>query len=89
MAASYAAKGVPQPVRDGHRVPDNWLGLSTEAARHPQHELEQLEKRLRGVSRDGFSATRQLAIFERETLPEQAQEAMRVLLELAAGRAPA
>jgi hypothetical protein len=84
----FAAKGVPQPVRDGHRpMPDNWLGLSTEAARHLQHELEQLEKRLRGVSRDGFDAMRQLAVFEREALSEQTQETMRVLLELTASRA--
>jgi hypothetical protein len=85
----FASKGVPQPHRDGHRTPDNWLGLSAEAARHLQHELEQLEKRLRSVSRDGFSATRQLAVFEREASPDQAEETVRVLLELAAGRAPA
>jgi hypothetical protein len=84
----FASKGVPQPHRDGHRTPDNGLGLSAEAARHLQRELEQLEKRLRSISRDGFRGTRQLAIFEREALPEQAQEAMRVLLELAASRAP-
>jgi hypothetical protein len=85
----FAAKGVPQPHRDGHRTPDNWLGLSTEAPRHLERELEELEKRLKNVSRSGFSAARQLVIFERETLPEQAEVTASVLRELAAGRAPA
>jgi hypothetical protein len=50
--------------------------------------LEELEKRLRAVSTDGFDAVRQLAVFERETLAG-AEETSSVPRELAQGRAPA
>jgi hypothetical protein len=77
----FAVRGIPQPHRDGHRVLDG-LGVSSEAARQLQEALRLLERRLRKVSGDGFRAARQLAVFEKEALPEQAEEAAAVLREL-------
>jgi hypothetical protein len=77
----FAAKGVPQPVRDGH-CPTPGRELSAETARHLQSTLEQIEERLRGISRIGANAVRQLAVYEREASPAQTVEASLVLLDL-------
>jgi hypothetical protein len=58
--------------------------MTTETARHLQRELEQVESRLRSTSRSGLVAVRQLAVFEREALPEQEEEGALVLTELGA-----
>lgn len=77
----FASMGIPQPVGDGHRaVPGK--DLCVETVRLLQLELNETEKRLRGISRDGVRAVRQLAVYECEACPEQAVEASRVLLEL-------
>jgi hypothetical protein len=78
----FAVKGVPQ-IRSGHVARDG-LELSAEAVRRLQGLLDALEGRLRKVSRNGLSAVRQLAFFEREVPAGQAEAAARVLAELAA-----
>jgi hypothetical protein len=43
--------------------------LTAEAARHLQHELDEIEAGLRAVNRGGFDAMREMTIFEREAPP--------------------
>jgi hypothetical protein len=78
----FAAKGVPQATKDGHRTPDGARELTAEAAQCLQNELEQIEEKLRGVSRSGLAAMRELAVFEREAPLAQAKETASVLREL-------
>jgi hypothetical protein len=77
----FAAKGIPQPVRDGHRATPG-QEMRAETARHLQNTLEQIEKRLRGIGHGGVDAVCELAVYEREALPGQTEEASLVLLEL-------
>jgi hypothetical protein len=79
---NFAAKGVPQPVATGYHATGD-REISTEAARALQNQLQQVEKRLGGISRAGLSALRALAVDEREALSEE--EGSLILLELAAG----
>jgi hypothetical protein len=77
----FAAKGVPQPCRTGiHPTADR--EMSTEMARALQHQLQQIERRLSGISREGLNALRALAVDEREPLFEEAGSL--ILLELMA-----
>jgi hypothetical protein len=84
----FAVKGIPQPG-NGHHVPDGAREMTAEIARHIESMLQQVDKRLLGISRSGTAAVRQMAVFEREALPEQADEAAEVLRELLQGRKPA
>jgi hypothetical protein len=78
---SFAVAGIPQPVRTGvHATSDR--EMTTEAARALQHQLDQVERRLRGISRAGLNALRSLAVDEREALSEEGGSL--ILLELAA-----
>jgi hypothetical protein len=77
----FASLGVPQPVGDGRQATGR--AFDDEIVQRLRCELDEIETRLRSVGRAGFDALRQLALFERETLPEQAKEAALVLCELA------
>jgi hypothetical protein len=83
-----AVKGVPQPA-NGYHVPDGAREVTAETARRLESMLREIDKRLRSVSRSGTAAVRQMAVFEREALPEQAEAAAEVLRELLQGTEPA
>jgi hypothetical protein len=78
---AFAVAGIPQPVRTGvHPTSDR--EMSTEAARALQNQLQQVDKRLSGISRPGLNGLRSLAVDERDAILEE--DASLILLELAA-----
>jgi hypothetical protein len=79
----YAVAGIPQPVHTGYH-PVGEREMTTEVARALQHQLQQVERRLSGISCAGLSALRSLAVHEREALLQQEAEGSWILLELAA-----
>jgi len=42
----FAARGIPQPHKDGHKAAEGGFGLSAETARHLRSMLEEIDKRL-------------------------------------------
>jgi hypothetical protein len=78
----FAIRGIPQGCGDGHKVLDTGREMTAETARCLQDRLDQVERRLRSVSRDGLNAARQLAVFEREVSLSQADGAALILREL-------
>jgi hypothetical protein len=80
---TFAVAGIPQPVQTGYHATGD-REMTAEAARHLQHELAEVAKRLRDISRAGFNALRSLAVDEREALLAQAEDASLILLELTA-----
>jgi hypothetical protein len=83
-----AVKGVPQPG-NGHHVADGTREVTTEVAKRLEGMLQEIDRRLRGISRTGTAAVRMIAVFEREALPAHAEEAAEVLRELLEGKEPA
>src|SRR5262249_45061099 len=78
---TFAAKGIPQSASSGYH-PAGEQEMSTEVARRLQNELQEIEKKLRSISRGGFNGLRRLAVDELEALLEE--ETSLTLLELAA-----
>lgn len=78
----FAVKGVPLPCGHGYHANAGGREMDTEAARQLQRELDETEQRLRGISRVGAGAVRELAVYEREASPAQTEEASLVLRSL-------
>jgi hypothetical protein len=67
-----AAMVIPIAVGDGHRAADVTKEMTPEMVFHLRQELGHVERRMRGISRSGASAVRDLAVFEAEAADEQA-----------------
>jgi hypothetical protein len=79
----FSIRGVPQPST-GFHVSRDVREMSGDVARAVARELEQVEKKLRKISKPGMNAVRQLAFFERALASgELDPDAARVLAALA------